>query len=232
MTFDLVNSVLLCNQHMNIVELYTTKPSNPFAPKEDIIYICEDNISSLLDLDFLKDVILRKEKEIKELYPHSSDGGTGLGDSLTSRFKYFNLLLWEETLFLQKIIKDKHNEFLNKLGYPNNKKIYCACWANVVRKGQRIKKHQHFTSSDAYLGGHICVNVKDTHTYYVEPYYHFQYESPNENGKLTLFPNWIEHGTSNLKHDMERITIAFDLIYEDGFENIYPQEKHRWVSLD
>ena len=55
-----------------------------------------------LDFGKLKQDILNLEKEIIEKYPPYSDGKTGLGNnSLTSRFKYYNLLQMDETKFLK-----------------------------------------------------------------------------------------------------------------------------------
>lgn len=216
---------------MNIIEFCSPQGENPFAPKSDQIFVCEDYILSQDQCDELRDIILRKEKEIMEEFPDSGDGHTGLGDSLTSRFSHFNLLDWPETEFLGELIKKTHDIFLDKLGYPNDQDIYCACWANVMRKGQSIDRHSHANNAHAYLGGHICVSVKDTHTFYVEPYYKDIAYSANETGKITLFPNWIEHGTDEVKYDEERVTIAFDMLNENGYNVVYPDQTFRWKKL-
>ena len=214
---------------MEILELKNSEPNNPFAPKQDTIFLCEDQLD--IDTDSLKKIILVKEKELKEKYPHTEDGFTGLGDSLTSRFQHFNLLDWSETSYLKSVIKETHDLFLETLGYPNDREIYCASWANVMRKGERISAHSHAVNNNSYLGGHICINTKDTHTYYIDPYYKNVYNSINNNGKITLFPNWIEHGTNEVMADMERVTIAFDMIDEVGYNRVYKDETFRWTKL-
>ena len=40
------------------------------------------------------------------------------------------------------------------------------------------------------------------------------YSSKNIDGKLTLFPSYIPHFTTEHKSDSNRITLAFDLRYE------------------
>ena len=50
----------------------------------------------------------------------------------------------------------------------------------------------------------ICPNPDD-------PSY---YSSKNIDGKLTLFPSYITHFTTEYKSDNYRITLAFDLRYE------------------
>ena len=68
-------------------------PKTPFAPYWEY-YIAEVMLD--IDCDALSTLILEKEKEIITTYPSDSDGSTGLGpNSLTSRFKYFNVLNWD-----------------------------------------------------------------------------------------------------------------------------------------
>ena len=59
---------------MNIIEFCSPHGENPFAPKSDQIFVCEDYILSQDQCDELRDIILRKEKEIMEEFPDSGDG--------------------------------------------------------------------------------------------------------------------------------------------------------------
>ena len=43
---------------------------------------------------------------------------------------------------------------------------------NVMRKGDRIKIHQHGYHPSGYLIGHFCVSCSNTATVYVNPYEH------------------------------------------------------------
>ena len=74
--------------------------------------------------------------------------------------------------------------------------------SNVMRKGP-VLIDILMQTMDMVTWVVICVSVKDTHTFYVEPYYKDIAYSANETGKITLFPNWIEHGTDEVKHDEE-----------------------------
>ena len=101
-----------------------------------------------------------------------------------------------------------------------------------MRKGDVIKKHSHYNSNYTYLGGHICIQSNNTSTHYVDPYTKEIFSSKNEFGKITLFPNWIEHYTDEVVDNKLRITIAFDLINEVTFkEDIYNHMKHHWIKL-
>ena len=193
----------------------------PFAI--DYNFYIFENIISDVNFNVVSNIIKSKEKTIINSSPTSdNDGNTGLGNnSLTSRFNYFNVLDWQEP-DIKKIknnIVNNINEFYKKIlqERPTNLKI--QCWANVMRKGQQIKPHVHDTSNNCLLGGHICVDVENTNTHYINPFKYFAgeeqeiYSSNNEIGKITLFSDNIPHYTDEVI-SKDRITIAFDIIHD------------------
>lgn len=202
-------------------------PQTPFAPSWDFS-IAEKIIK--IDLESLADIILEKEKEIKDEFPASSDGNTGLGpNSLTSRYKHFNVLSWgyPVTDQLHKEIKKFHKQYYTQLfgKFEKVPNLRIRCWANVMRRGEQIKKHWHAAHPYTYLGGHFTVTAGDTCTVYVNPMDDIGgvYRAENIPGKLTFFPNYIPHYTSIHREDFPRITIAFDLstvdqrfVYDDA----------------
>ena len=215
---------------------------NPFNQKFKYS-IFEKNCKTELHLSTLASFILKNEKKIiertkKEFDEYNKktrwiDGDTGLGaESLTSRQPFYNLVEFKEMKYLKKIIHDAHDEFLKELNIDDIDQLYIKCWANVMRKGDKINTHFHAGNNYDYLSGHICVSTKDTHTYYLQPYYKNVFSSKNVPGKLTLFPSWIEHYTDEVKTNKERITIAFDLRGEESYqEDIYPHMKHHWENI-
>jgi len=217
---------------MNILNFVNDLPKTIFAPQWNYS-IFEADISSMVDLDELKDVILTREKDIISRYNYTSDWGTGLGStSITSRSDSYNLLFWSEAQQLKNAIRYMHDQFVEGLGFTTDGNIYAQCWANVMRKGEQIKLHQHWKSPYTYLGGHVCVQQSNTHTNYVNPYTNEPYASENIPGKLTLFPNWIEHYTDVHQGNNERITIAFDIIPQIVFdEDIFVNKKEHWIKL-
>lgn len=216
----------------NIIQISNDEPKNFFAPIKSDIFIYEENIKSLLNITNLKKLILEKEKEIVKQYPHTDDGDTSLGDSLTSRFLYYNLLDWSNTDEIKNVIKKTHDNFRQHLNLSEEKNIFVQCWANVMRKGQQIKRHSHYHNSYSYLGGHICIDTDNTSTHYISPFTKEIYSSNNEVGKITLFPNWIEHYTDVYNGDKERITIAFDIVDKIGYDkDIFDNKKHRWKGI-
>ena len=191
----------------------------PFAI--DYTFYVFENIINDVDFNAVSKIIKSKEKKIIRSSPKSSgDGNTGLGNnSLTSRFGYFNVLKWQEP-DIQKIkdhIVDNVSKFYNRILQEKPKDLKIQFWANVMRKGQQIKPHVHDTSNNCLLGGHICVDVDNTSTHYINPFKYFSginqetYSSKNEVGKITLFSDNIPHYTDKVI-SKDRVTIAFDII--------------------
>ena len=176
-------------------------------------YFLYENILKI-DLKKLKNYILRIEKNILRDFKSEGDGNTGLGnDSLTSRHHSYNLFSFNETKYLIESIKKNYNLFLKELKVQPPSTTYGKCWANVMRKGDQIKRHRHAIDSKSYLSGHLCVKTNKTNTYYRNPYSGEVFKSENKPGKLTIFPSWMEHYTDVAS--CLRITVAFDLFYDD-----------------
>jgi len=195
----------------------------PFAPEYE--YIIYENFINNIDFNKIAEIVLSKEKSIIENYPSTTkisiDGYTGLGDdSLTSRYSNFNVFAWNESEIqkLKEKIYEHYILFLNSVKVPQSK-VWIQCWANVLRKDQKINPHLHNVSPYCYLGGHVVVQCSDTSTLYINPINQINdpetYESKNEVGKITFFQNSIPHYTTMHTSDSERITIAFDLIVDE-----------------
>ena len=190
-----------------------------------------------VDTDVLRDLVLEKEPEIMKIdNPNLNDGATGLGNNTTTaRHGFYNVLQWDhpEIEKLKEGIREFHQQYLREcLGIPPyNSKI--MCWCNIMRKGDRIHKHLHGLQSTTYLSGHFTISCNETKTLYVNPYEHKKedelfdtnnelvYQAENVPRKLTLFPSYIPHLTTEHKSDDERITLAFDLTPFDVNSDFY-----------
>ena len=201
----------------------------PFAPKFEIVLL-EDIVDA--NFDNLRDAILTKEQKIISDNEYESDWGTGLGkQSMTSRSSSYNLLFWEEASELKRIIKKYHDGIMERMSLEKVN-VYCQCWANVMRSGEKIKLHRHSHDEWTYLSGHVCIQTRDTSTYYVHPYSKEPFGSRNEKNKITIFPSWMEHYTDRYRGDSPRITVAFDLYTEEAFHaKIIPEKKSHWFLL-
>lgn len=215
-----------------IVNFKSLPKKNYFAPEWD--YYIIENIIKKVNFKSLSKFLLKKEKELLKitkpiLKASTVDGYTGLGEnSITSRYASFNVFNFKnkEIYKISKEIINIHKTLLNFLKIETPKNLWIQCWFNVMRKGEFIKPHLHSFDPSTYLGGHICVQVQNTHTKYINPINQLNdpeiYTSENEVGKITLFQNNIPHFTNIHNCDKERITIAFDLALEKK-ENNYIQ---------
>ena len=199
------------------------------------IEIYENNIKDELIEKNLANVILKLEDKILKTTNENNahDGGTGISKkSLTSRFNQYNLFQINETKFLKDVVKKHHKKFLEELGEKEIPVVYGQCWGNILRQDEELKVHSHVASDYSYLSGHICVQVKNTSTWFLTPYLKQKIKSENLNGNINIFPSWLEHYTDRVVNNMERITIAFDLFTEEGFiKDIIPEMKHHWEKL-
>ena len=49
---------------------------------------------------------------------------------------------------------------------------------------------------------------------------------------MTLFPTWLKHGTDRVMDSEERITVAFDIMDEQGYTvDVKEDMKPHWVKL-
>ena len=174
-------------------------------------------------------VVLKEEPNIlnKTTSPDINDS-----QWLTSRLWQYNFLDLDYDVVreLRSFIKNSYISYMNDLDIPTQK-VYIQCWANVIRNdGRRIVPHHHADghSNDpnasqeyAYLSGNICVQTKDTNTYFQSPFLNKQVISvPNINGEMVFFPSFITHWTDTNINQSERITISFDLITEEFFNMV------------
>ena len=208
---------------------------SPFSPSWHFCIGETDDVG--INCNELKEFLLSKEEEIlsiknKKVLDHAF--GTKLGkNSTTARAGMFNVFDWDhpELSKLKKKISECHNQYYNRvIGRECDYKLWCNCWVNIMRKGDRIKKHAHGYTASSYLSGHFTVSCSDTKTIYMNPYDHLPeedvirevreenhtfsdklYVSDNTIDKLSIFPNYVPHFTTEHTQDAERITLAFDL---------------------
>jgi len=225
--------IVMQDKDYRFIPFRNQQPLTPFAPQWQ--YAIGEKFVDI-DVDQLKDLVLEKEPEILSIKGDLNDGSTGLGvDSTTARYGYYNVLDWDhpEIKKLKAEIYEFHQQYLREVvgAEPFNVKV--MCWCNIMRKGDRIHKHLHGLQSTTYLSGHFTISCNETKTLYVNPYEHKKedelfdtnnelvYQAENVPRKLTLFPSYIPHLTTEHKSDDERITLAFDLTPFDVNSDFY-----------
>jgi hypothetical protein len=218
---------------MKHIKFMSREKKTIFSPVWDYDLAIID-VSDEVDIPWLRNFLLEKEKELLLKYPPcTDDGGTRLGiNSVTSKYSYYTIWEFEELNFLKELIRKYHDKFLNFIDQDPGK-IYSQGWYNVMRTGEQIKEHGHIISPEySYLSAHLTVACENTSTYYRNPITSEVFEEENSPGKLTFFPSYITHYTDAVVSSKERITMAFDIYNEVGYnEDIFDDMKYRWYEL-
>ncbi len=103
--------------------------------------------------------------------------------------------------------------------------VYVQCWANVMRKGERINPHWHSSSKNCYLGAHITIASENTNTYYENPFNGSDVRKySNVPGSLTIFPAYLTHWTDHYMGNSERVTLAMDFMLEEYITSLDNQD--------
>ena len=148
---------------------------------------------------------------------------------LTGRLWEYNFLDFDypEIAEFKEFIKEQFLDFLNKTNHAIPKNVYTQCWANILRKnGRRITAHHHCEAHTgapqeySYVSGNVCVQSKDTKTYYKNPFNETRIGIDNVDGELVLFPSYVIHQTDANNNDSPRISIAFDIITDEVYNMI------------
>ena len=219
---------------INYIHFVNKKLLSPFAPTLD--YFIAEKISYNIQCSRLKNYLLSKQQEILSLKDNLDDGGTGLGnETTTARFGSYNIFTWDQPdiNILKKEIASMCNNYHMKVTGKKILKFGLAGWMNIMKKGDRIEIHNHSFQNDSYLSGNFTVSCDNTKTVYNNPFSQYTkenvlvkmveddvddssyYPSKNIDGKLTLFPSYVPHFTTEHKSHSHRITIAFDLLCYD-----------------
>ena len=231
------------------IPFMSKEPTTPYTAFWQ--YCIGERILSEINCDRLKQFLLSKQEEVLSIKHRLSDGGTGLGlNSTTARFLSYNVLDWDQEDI--KILKDRiietHDAYYRYTVNEEPPEVsICACWMNIMKKGQRIKKHNHGFHNGTYISGNFTVACEGSKTVYTNPFVHsteteliervevwrqeFEeefYASPNKPGNITLFPGYVPHFTTKHTSDTERVTIAFEIIpsnmhydYKEQIEEYY-----------
>ena len=225
--------------NIQVYQFKSAPPKTIFAPQWE--YNIAESILSNIDFQNIAKFILKIENKILKKFkpinytnikgvPKTFDGHTGLGpNSLTSRSSNWNLLNYKQKCSdiakLSDAILEGHDKFLETLHVPSKlypKELWVQCWANVLRKGEKIGMHLHSVDPDVYLGGFVCVQTDigetSTQTHYVCPANQINdpltIDIDNIVGGMTLFQNCIPHYSDTYIGEKERITIAMDIAIE------------------
>jgi hypothetical protein len=213
----------------NLLKFYRIDP-----PKHLLKYTPEWSLEFwiykfLNNLDPLAKFLQKREPEIIDQYTATHDSSTGLGNNtVTSRFHKYNLFHETDPVIeeLKADIEKQISTYLSRTDpavfKSTNFDPHINCWFNIMRPDDKIKEHAH-NVTNPFISGHYTVLCEDSYTYYVIPVTRDRLEFKNTIGEGTIFPSYVQHGTSNHTGTDVRISIAWDLYYnkEDIFPAIY-----------
>ncbi len=177
----------------------------------------------------LRDIIILEEPNILANVPPSNPDDP---DWMTGRLWNYNFLDldYDEIRQLKFWIKEQYIFYMGLLNHPPEK-VYIQCWANIIRNnGRRIVPHHHAdghsSTVDApqeysYLSGNLCIQTVETNTWFRNPFLDKKASAiPNIDGEMIFFPSFITHWTDINRSEKPRITVSFDLITEEFYNQI------------
>ena len=161
----------------------------------------------------------------------------GLEKGLTTKWYTYNFLQSNHPSIqkLREFIFFEVNTFLEEIGHhdPN---LYYQSWANLLKNQETLSRHSH-AGSYSYVSGVFFVKTVESSTKYfipldrripgVEDFFETEIEIKNIEGGLVIFPSFIEHCSTPTLENLERITVAFDILKEapiDRFHNSFGQK--------
>ena len=203
-------------------------PLTPFAISYEIKVLHEQMLEDDEAVS-LTALILEKEGDIiRENPQYTNDGGTGLGEhSLTAKFAAYNMLEWDNEV-CQKI-KTKLREGIDRMCPDLQENIYAQMWANVLRRGQSIRPHQHACDEYSFLSANITLQANGTQTVYQNPYGLDNLAFDNKPGYVSIFPEYVIHWTTVHNQPLTpRVTLGVDIVVESALDQ---KRSHRLVQL-
>lgn len=189
--------------HPNLHRWKNWDPTTPFAPIFDMPLWCNDLPLGLM-------------YEIKNLIEINSEKYTNYKEV----WKFENIFSWGGSTIeeLKTSILFNYFRFMDELKFTPENNLWIRGWPVVLKQNEAIGVHSHSYHENTYLSGNIMVSENATTTDYAIPhlstYYGF-YKVENLQGRMTLFPSWVQHKVDAIVDD-KRISIGFDIFTENS----------------
>jgi|TARA_E500000178_G_C16749551_1_gene629745 uncharacterized protein (TIGR02466 family) len=144
-----------------------------------------------------------------------------------------NQHILDESIFnsLKQIILKKSLLYLKEIGHKTDSISICNSWANLIQKDQIIPMHDH---ANSYLSGVFYLTkgsniIFENHLLkkflflleYFEDINNFRtckkFPIIPTPGLLLIFPSWLQHKVITSKENIDRLSIAFNIIPKGKF---------------
>jgi len=207
-----------------MIETFVFKSESLFTPNFTLTYhrsVCP------IPNDVLGNIVLIEGEKILKQFPEEGDNKKWL----TSKLWKYNLLDWEypEIKQLKEFIREQYVSLMTEIG-REPEKTYIQCWANILDQPDRCIVPHHHSDGHAignapqkysYLSGNLCIETYNTSTYFRNPFLDRDYIGiPNVDSEMIMFPSFVNHWSDYNKNPQPRITISFDIIKEELYEQI------------
>jgi hypothetical protein len=164
----------------------------------------------------------------------------GLDEGLTTKWYAYNFLDLPETA-VQKLriyIFSEVDRYMVALGHKNDS-LYYQCWANLLKNQDTLSIHSH-AGPYSYISGVFFAKTVSSSTKYflpldrripgVENFYETDFTVENVEGGVVLFPSFIEHCSTPTLENLDRMTIAFDILLEPPVDRFHNSFGHKVIS--
>ena len=182
------------------------------------------------------DDIIAVVKEYDETFTRKNESVqiAGLTKGLTTKWYSYNFLQTNHPSIqkLREFIFSEVKTYFEEIGHeePN---LYYQSWANLLKNKEVLSIHSH-AGPHSYVSGVFFIKTVESSTKYflpmdrripgVEDFFETEIEVKNTEGGLVIFPSFIEHCSTPTLDNLERITLAFDILKEapiDRFHNSF-----------
>ncbi len=198
--------------------------------------LCQKKLN--LNNHILKDSCFRLGEIIKKIPDRFENHlGIGTGADSSKPWEVYNTFLFPYPQFhdLFNAIRDTFHE----AKVIDNKKYYIQSWTNLFYKGECIGWHSHNQSEYCeYMTGYYCVDAEPSVTTHRFIDTNVDYNHENKNGYVVFTKMGKKHRHSIHRtwpwpyEDRPRITIAFEILSEEGIFEKYPNEMYNhWIPL-
>lgn len=164
----------------------------------------------------------------------------GLDAGLTTKWYAYNFLdLPHPSIHkLRSFLFEEVDCFMNALGHVNES-LYYQCWANLLKNQDTLGVHSH-AGPYSYISGVFFAKTISSSTKYflpldrripgVENFYETDFTVENVEGGLVLFPSFIEHCSTPTLENLDRMTIAFDILMEPPIDRLHNNFGYKVIS--
>lgn len=157
-----------------------------------------------------------------------------------SQWKEYNIFKWEYPCLkkLREEIYRIYKDYMEALYIPHElpESLWIKGWAVVLEPGEQVEQHCHSYHENAYLSANLSFASGST-TDYVIPHissYYGAWKCENKDGRLSMFPSWVEHFVEPVKET--RYSIGLDLFDFNTMDyisnNRNPNDKEQNLILE